>query len=222
MTASSFNLILTLCLSLNFPRSHGGTEVVMRRSRTVSPDGAASISCECTAEIKKVEDVRLNVVSPADKKRTVLCQKGSNSCHLRNIYMMLQNPENPKKWLFFMNQVEAKDMNLTYECEFTVSSADGLHHTWRGEPATLLQGQEEAEKGCTPAPPPSPSPAPQPDPMGWVLIALLALLLLCICVIVHLCVRLRKRKEEYDSGTYVIMRKAPLLRNAPAAVYCGN
>lgn len=53
---------------------------------------------------------------------------------------MRQDLKNPKKWLFFLWNIEPKDMNMMYECEFTVNGKDDLHNTKSGNPTTLLQG----------------------------------------------------------------------------------
>lgn len=83
----------------------------------------------------------LTCTSPAfrtDGEKKELCQKGRQNC--QNIFMHQENPQNPKKWLFILLNIGPKDMNMTYECEFTVNDKNDLHKTVNGKPTTLLQG----------------------------------------------------------------------------------
>ncbi|XP_026231457.1 uncharacterized protein LOC113172679 [Anabas testudineus] len=218
MTASGFNIIFTVYLSFLFHLSHG-FQVIQPQNRSVNSDGVATITCEFAAEeeISSVQDVRLYRISQSDNKRTLLCQKGKKNCS--NVFMHLKNVTNPKKWLFILWDLGPKDVNMLCECEFTVNDKNDIHKTTRGTPTRLL-GQKETETDCAP---PSPlPPSPQYDQLNWILSGLLALLFLCVCVIICLYIKRRKIKEEPENGTYVEMRKAPLPRNPPAGVYCGN
>ncbi|XP_031729310.1 uncharacterized protein LOC116397734 [Anarrhichthys ocellatus] len=207
MTSCSFIFIIfTIYLSCIFHRSHG-FEVIQPENRTVNPDGSASISCEHTANVNSVEDVRLNVISLTDKPR-LLCQKGKKYC--KNISM---HEENPHKWLFIMLNIGPEAMTKKYECGFTVRT-DDLDHTETGTPTKLLPGQKEAACIRQPSPPPCPQ-FPQPPQLFWIVIGLLALMFLYSCVITSFFIRLRCSNREARNSTYVEMRKAPQPRNPP-------
>ncbi|KAK9537259.1 hypothetical protein VZT92_004892 [Zoarces viviparus] len=211
MTSCSFNIfiVFTIYLSFIFHRSNG-FEVIQPENRTVNPDGLASISCEHTAKVNSVEDVRLNVISLTDKPKP-LCQKGVKDC--RNIIM---HQENPHKWLFIMLNIGPEAMTKKYECQFTVRT-DDLDHTAKGTPTKLLAGQKEAACILQPSPPPCPPcpQPPQPPQLFWIVIGLLALMFLYSCVITSFFIRLRCSNREARNSTYVEMRKAPPPRNPP-------
>ncbi|XP_029315356.1 uncharacterized protein LOC115026617 [Cottoperca gobio] len=216
MTACSFNIyiIFTTYLSFIFYPSHG-FEVIQPQKRTVNADLSASISCEHTADVNSVEDVRLNSKSSTNKYR-LLCQKGKTDC--KNIIM---HQENPKKWLFILLNIGPEAMNMTYECEFTVIK-DDLDLTKTGKPTVLLPGQKEV--ACAPLPPPPAPPPPPPPPphqLRWILIGVLALMFLYSCVITSIYIILKCSNTDPENSTYVEMRKAPRLRNQPSDIYCG-
>ncbi|AWP13662.1 Hypothetical protein SMAX5B_003062 [Scophthalmus maximus] len=191
-----------------FHLSHG-FEVKQPRYRTVNPDASASISCEHTANVTSVVDVRL--YSLRDSRSLLLCQKGMNDCG--NVIMRLVSPN---ECLFILVNVGPEAMNVTYECEFTVNK-DHLDYTERGKPTRLLPGtgQKETETDCVLRPPPPPPPL-QMCRLSWILIGLLALMFLFACVIT--CVYVRQRatiniSRDPENCTYVEMRKAPLLKH---------
>lgn len=69
-----------------------------------------------------------------EANQTLLCQKGMETC--QNVEMYEQSP---KKYLFIINNIGPKAMNMKYECEFTVKIND-LDYTVRGRPTILLPG----------------------------------------------------------------------------------
>ncbi|KAM8855027.1 uncharacterized protein AB9W97_020108 isoform 1-T1 [Spinachia spinachia] len=199
-------IICTIPLGLILQRSYG-FKVIQPQNGTVNPDGSASISCEHTANVSSVKDVRLNALSVTDKA-TLLCQKGRRDC--KNIAML---QENPQKWLFILLHIGPEAMSVKYECEFTVKE-DELDLTKTGTPTELLPSQKEA--ACLA--PPSPSSRPQsPRSLGtfWIAIGLLALMSLYSCVITSVYIRLRCSNREAGNSTYVEMRKAPRARDLP-------
>lgn len=207
MTACIFNtfLIFTTYLNFIFHTSHG-FEVIQPKSRTINPDGSVSISCEHTANVSSVEDVRLNAI-PITGNPSLLCQKKQKDC--KNITM---HEENPKKWLFIILNIGPEAMNMKYECEFTVKK-DDIDFTKTGAPTVLQRGQKEAPGIPHPThPPPS-----QSQQLRWILIGLLALTLLYSCVITSFYIRLRVcltatftcSSRDPENSTYVEMRKAP-------------
>ncbi|XP_067373054.1 uncharacterized protein [Channa argus] len=178
MIPSSFNIIITIYLSLSY-----GFKVIQPQNRTVDPDGLVSISCEHNANVTSLIDVRLNRISLRDNKRTLLCQKAMHGCE-----NVLIHSNNPQKWLFILLNVGQEAMNTLYECEFTLVEND-LHETETGEPTRLLQGQQEPDQDCAPA-----SQLPLAWQCGqqiWILIGVMALMFLCICVMACLYVKLR-------------------------------
>ncbi|KAL6100446.1 uncharacterized protein ACO6RY_07596 [Pungitius sinensis] len=200
-------IIFTIPLSTILHRSHG-FQVIQPQNRTVNPDGSASISCEHTADVSSVEDVRLNAVS-ATNRASLLCQKGRTDC--KNIAMLR---ENPQKWLFILLNIGPEAMAVTYQCEFTVKQ-DYLDLTRTGTTATeLLPSRKEA--ACLNQPSPS-SPPPSPPSLEtfWIAIGLLALMFLYSCVITSFYIRVRCSNDEAGNSTYVEMRKAPRPRNPP-------
>nr|XP_040058482.1 uncharacterized protein LOC120834510 isoform X2 [Gasterosteus aculeatus aculeatus] len=175
-------IIFTIPLSCLLHRSHS-FEVIQPQNRTVNPDGSVSISCEHTANVGSVEDVRLNAISETDRhKPTVLCQKGRKDC--KNITML---QENPQKWLFIMLNIGPEAMTVKYQCEFTVNE-DDIHKTRMGTPSELLP-----KAACLAQPSPSSRP-PSPSlslEIFWIAIGLLALMFLYSCVIPSFYIRLR-------------------------------
>ncbi|KAM8855028.1 uncharacterized protein AB9W97_020108 isoform 2-T2 [Spinachia spinachia] len=103
-------IICTIPLGLILQRSYG-FKVIQPQNGTVNPDGSASISCEHTANVSSVKDVRLNALSVTDKA-TLLCQKGRRDC--KNIAML---QENPQKWLFILLHIGPEAMSVKYECQ---------------------------------------------------------------------------------------------------------
>ncbi|KAF3843531.1 hypothetical protein F7725_002380, partial [Dissostichus mawsoni] len=106
MTACSFFVIFTIYLTFIFHPSHG-FEVIQPQNLTVNP--STTISCEHTANVKSVKDVRLNSISQY----------------------------NPNKWLFILLNIEPEAMKMKYECEFTVEER-GLDKTKSGDVTILL------------------------------------------------------------------------------------
>lgn len=212
MTFHLYNIfiIFTIHLTLIFYTNHG-FEVMQPQQQTVNPDRSASISCEHTANVSSVEDVRLNSISLTGKSST-LCQKGMDDC--KNIIM---HQENPTKYIFIILNIRPEAMNLTYECEVTMKEKD-LDYTEKGTPTRLLQGQQETVEQCST--PPSLPPACH-HLLRWILIGLLALMFLYSCVITSFCIRLTRSNSDGENSTYVEMRQAPLPRNRPSDIYCG-
>ncbi|XP_073330413.1 uncharacterized protein [Pagrus major] len=210
MSGCSFNIftIFTIHLSFILHPSYG-FEVIQPHNRTVNSDRLAIISCEHTANVTSVEDIRLNGIPPTGKE-LVLCQKGWDDCE--NIIMRQQNPN---KSLFIIFNIEPEAMNMKYQCEFTVKEND-IDYTATGIPTTLLPGEKEAAYIPHPSPP-----TPQSDQLRWILIGLLALILLYSCIITSFYIRLRLSNGGPENSTYVVMRKAPLPRNPAFDIYCG-
>ncbi|XP_076603631.1 uncharacterized protein LOC143330758 isoform X2 [Chaetodon auriga] len=212
MTACSFDIFIIFTIYLGFilHPSHG-FEVIQPQFRTVNSDGLATISCEHTANVTSVADVRLNGISLTDKPDP-LCQKGMTEC--KNIIM---HQETPNKCLFIILNIGQEAMNIKYECEFTVKKGD-IDYTERGTPTTLLPGGKETV--CIPPP-------PQSHQLRWILSGLLALMFLYGCVITSFYIRLRVtffflykvNNRDPKNSTYVVMRKAPLPRNPPLDIY---
>nr|XP_020477369.1 uncharacterized protein LOC109972688 [Monopterus albus]XP_020477370.1 uncharacterized protein LOC109972688 [Monopterus albus]XP_020477371.1 uncharacterized protein LOC109972688 [Monopterus albus] len=212
MTSSSSNIFIIFTIFLSFIfHSSQDFEVIQPPNRMVNTDGVALISCEHTANVSSVEDVRLSSISQTNTSK-LLCQKGTEDC--KNIFMHL---ENPKKCLFILYNIGPEDMDMSYECEFTININD-LHYTKRGTPTRLLQDQKEVERDRVTCPQPPPPPL-QSDYFRWILIGLLVLMFLCFCVIISvLCVKVRNRNKDPENCTYVEMRKAPLPRNPPSVI----
>ncbi|XP_078118675.1 uncharacterized protein LOC144525587 isoform X1 [Sander vitreus] len=211
MTACSFNIFIKFTIYLGFIlQSSHGFEVIQPPSRTVNPDGSASVTCEHNADVKTVEDVGLRAMSLTNSlDKHLLCRKGKKDC--KNITML---EENPNKWLFVILNIGPQAMNMKYECEFTVKIND-LDFTKTGTPTILLPGQEEAP--CVP----HPTLLPASHQLRWILIGLLALFFLYCCVITSFYINLRCCNREPENCTYVEMRKAPHPRNPPLDIYCG-
>ncbi|KAM8750084.1 uncharacterized protein AB9X84_014705 [Acanthopagrus schlegelii] len=211
MSGSSVNIfiIFTIHLSFILHPSHG-FEVIQPDYQTVSSDRLASISCEHTANVTSVEDVRLNGIPLTGTQKKLLCQKGKDDCE--NIIMHL---ENPNKCLFIILNIGPEAMKMKYQCEFTLKVND-LDLTETGTPTTLLPGDKEAVSTPQPSPP-----TPQFDHLRWILIGLLALILLYSCIVTSFYIRLRLSNGGPENSTYVVMRKAPLPRNPAFDVYCG-
>ncbi|KAL3055968.1 hypothetical protein OYC64_018636 [Pagothenia borchgrevinki] len=216
MTACSFFIIFTIYLTFIFHPSHG-FKVIQPQNLTVTP--SATISCEHTANVKSVKDVRLNAISQTGTS-TMLCQKGMKDC--KDIIMLQKDPN---KWLFILLNIEPEAMKMKYECEFTVEEG-GLDKTELGDVTILLSGQKEVT--CAPQPPPSPPPSPPTSPpsslashlLSWILIGLLALMFLYSCLITAFYIRLTCRDTDPENSTYVEMRKAPR-PCSPVDIYCG-
>ncbi|XP_077946709.1 uncharacterized protein LOC120834510 isoform X2 [Gasterosteus aculeatus] len=170
-------IIFTIPLSCLLHRSHS-FEVIQPQNRTVNPDGSVSISCEHTAKVSSVEDVRLNAISETDRPK-LLCQKRRKDC--KNITMLKVNPQ---KWLFIMLNIGPEAMTMKYECEFTVNE-DDIHKTRKGTPSELLPSQKEV--ACLASSRPR-SPSLE---IFWIAIGLLALMFLYSCVITSFYIRLR-------------------------------
>ncbi|XP_071339078.1 uncharacterized protein [Trachinotus anak] len=217
MTACSFNffILLTVYLSLIFHPSHGFM-VIQPQYQTVNPDGSASISCEHTANVSSVADVRLTSISLNPSERSVLCQKGKKDC--KNITMYR---ENPNKYLFILLNIGPEAMNMTYECEFTVTKGR-LDYTNNGRPTTLRAGLSTGQNKTEDWVPRLPQP-PHCYELIWIPIGLLVLIFLYSCVITSVYIKLRvtKTNSELENSTYVEMRKAPLTVNPPVGIYCG-
>lgn len=115
--------------------SSAGFEVIQPQNQTVNSDGLASISCEHTANVTSVEDIRLSGSPLTGKpKWSRLCQKGMEYC--KNIIM---RQETPNKILFIILNIGPEEMKLKYQCEFTVT-IDDIDYTETGTPTILLPG----------------------------------------------------------------------------------
>ncbi|KAM7380176.1 hypothetical protein PAMP_003489 [Pampus punctatissimus] len=204
MTACTFNILIIFTIYLCFVLflSHG-FEVIQPQNRTINPDKSAMISCEHTAEVSSVEDVRLNSISRTG--RSMLCQKGMKEC--KNIVMY---PVNASKYLFIILNVEEEAMNMLYECEFTLKK-DDLDYTKKGNLTKLLSGQTESKEVNMYDP--HPAPPAQPHLFSWIMTALLALMFTYSCVITLFYTRLMNRSRDPENSLYVVMRNGPLPRN---------
>ncbi|XP_077946713.1 uncharacterized protein LOC120834510 isoform X6 [Gasterosteus aculeatus] len=178
-------IIFTIPLSCLLHRSHS-FEVIQPQNRTVNPDGSVSISCEHTAKVSSVEDVRLNAISETDRPK-LLCQKRRKDC--KNITMLKVNPQ---KWLFIMLNIGPEAMTMKYECEFTVNE-DDIHKTRKGTPSELLPNA-----ACLAQPSPSSHPRSRSQSLEtfWIAIGLLALMFLYSCVITSFYIRLREKSTK--------------------------
>ncbi|KAM3608387.1 uncharacterized protein V6R79_024260 [Siganus canaliculatus] len=214
MTVHSFHIFTIFCVYLSFiQHSSHGFKVIQPQNRTITSDGVASILCEHTANVTSVEDFRLNSLAlEGEPRRTLLCQKGMKPCE--KVVMIQEHPES--RCLFILHNIGPEDMKLKYECEVTVNIND-FHRTVSGTPTILLPGEKEGVCIC---PPPPPS-QPVPEQVRWILVGVLALVVLYSCVITSFCIRLKVNASCPENSTYVVMRKAPLLSNAPSDIYCG-
>ncbi|XP_029386496.1 uncharacterized protein LOC115062028 [Echeneis naucrates] len=218
MSTYGFNIfVLTVYLSV-FPH-RGRTfdfKVNQPRFQTVDQDGWVLISCEHTADVQNVTDIRLYSVTPSTKN--IICQKGMSNC--RNIFMYEQNP---KKWIFFIFNIQPKDTVNTYMCEVTVTK-DFFDTTKHGTPTELVAGWNLPGKNETVCS------TPPPSPLNWILIGLLALLLLSSFTIILVFIRLlvtnnkknnssNNNNREPEHSTYVVMRTAPLTQRASPHIY---
>ncbi|KAM7406961.1 hypothetical protein PAMA_002932 [Pampus argenteus] len=210
---TSFNILIIFTIYLGFILflSHG-FEVIQPQNRTINPDKSALVSCEHTAQVSSVEDVRLYSISQAGT-RSMLCQKGMKDC--KNIAMY---PVNANKYIFIILDVGKEAMNMLYECEFTVKK-DDLDYTNNGSPTRLLSGQKES-KGVYPYGPRIPPPA-QPHLFRWILTCLLAVMIIYSCVITLFYCRLRRSSRDPENSLYVVMRNGPLTRNPDHGIYSG-
>ncbi|XP_040912323.1 uncharacterized protein LOC121193954 isoform X2 [Toxotes jaculatrix] len=205
MTAGSVNIfiliIFTVYLSFIFHTSYG-FEVIQPELQTMNQDGSAFISCEHTANVSSVEDVRLYTISP----KTLLCQKGMDRCE--NVVMYSESPE---RYLFIMLNISSEAMDMAYQCEFTLKE-DRLLSTKTGKPTRLQKSQKETGQDCTSLSPPPPfSPVPEGLNLFIILTGLLAVMILYSCVITCAYIRRRMNDDSKDpeNSTYVEMRKAP-------------
>uniref|UniRef100_UPI0037E82B91 uncharacterized protein isoform X2 n=1 Tax=Semicossyphus pulcher TaxID=241346 RepID=UPI0037E82B91 len=195
MTACSFSISFTICLSFIFHPSQG-FQVFQPQYQTVNPDGAAFISCEHDANVSSIEAVRLNGLSPKSTTK-VLCKE--NDC--KGIIM---HKESPNRCLFIILNIKPEAMNMTYQCEFIVK-IDGLFVTETGRPTTILPGPEETVG--EPQPQPQPPPRSQSYQLRWtdlsaILIGLLALTVVYSCVITSFHIRQRQK----SSGEHHVCR----------------
>ncbi|XP_059198342.1 uncharacterized protein LOC131978650 [Centropristis striata] len=220
MMAGSFNIFIisTVCLSFIVPASHG-FQVIQPPTRTVNPDGSATISCELAGDVSSLQDVRLNsLISPTDNPR-LLCQKGKRFCPNVTMY-----EESPNKWIFVLLHIGPEALNMKYQCEFSVTQHD-LDEKKTGTTLTTLLPGEKGAVCILPTPPPPPAPPAPPAPesqlLRWIPIALLALTLLYSCIITFFYMRLRCSATDPENSTYVEMRKAPRPRVPPQDIYCG-
>ncbi|XP_030283374.1 uncharacterized protein LOC115587596 isoform X2 [Sparus aurata] len=212
MSGSSVNIFTIFTIHLSFIlHPSNGFKVIQPHSQTVNSDRVASISCEHTANVTSVEDIRLFGIPPTSDPKKLLCQKGDKD-QCENIIMDL---ESPNKCLFIIFNIGPEAMSMKYECEFTVKEND-VDLTKTGTPTTLLPGDKEVVFTAHPSPP-----TPQSDHLRWILIGLLALILVYSCIITSFYIRMRLTNGGPENSTYVIMRKAPLPRNPAFDVYCG-
>ncbi|XP_029968645.1 uncharacterized protein LOC115403784 [Salarias fasciatus] len=203
-------IIFTVYLSLIVRLNHG-FEVVQPQNWTVDLVSLASITCEHTAEISSVVDVRLNRISPTGSSSKIC--PGTQDC--------IKLPTTGKQQVFLLLNVGPEEMSCTYQCEVTIQENGNIpkFFTEKGTPTKLVQGQQETERGSppTPSPPSPPSPPPLPPPasllsryLSWILIGLLAVTLLYSCAITVLFIRGKFQvRTVMENTTYVEMKKAP-------------
>ncbi|XP_060909671.1 uncharacterized protein LOC132986958 [Labrus mixtus] len=203
-----FSIYLSVVLHLS-----QGYEVIQPQTRTVNPDRSASITCEHTANVNSVIDVRLNSISP---KPQTLCQLGASRCEDIVIY-----EEKHNKYIFLIFNIGPEAMKIKYVCDFTLN-INNIHTAEVGKPTTLLEGQkEEGQKGEAES-----KPKPQPGSDEWtllefILIGLLLPTLLYSCIITFFYFRmcLTSNTSDPENSMYVEMRKAPVPRNPEFDLY---
>lgn len=201
-------LWLLHCFSLGF-------KVIQPGSVTVHSDRTVSISCQHTeSNASSIVDVRLNRYEDGStpESRATACQVGE-LCPLSICPNISWLKESADKYTFTLHNLQQRDMEQLYECEFTKFNGDVFETKW-GSPATKVQTEPRgANDLVAPTCPPSSSPPPPPvcshhNLLSCLLIGLLTVLLLYCSLITALYLKLRRRNEPETNSTYMDMRKA--------------
>lgn len=187
--------IFTIVFAASFTLHPGhGFQVIQPHNQTVNADGTASITCQHTANVSRVEDVQLNSLPLTGKlSHRLLCQKGMKDCE-----GVVLHEDGPNTYLFIILNVGPQAMNLKYECEFTIKVND-VDYTKKGTPTILIAGEREAceHRPTCPA---------QSHLLLWIVIGVLALMVLYSCAITTAYIGQRFTNKGPENSVYVEMR----------------